>query len=247
MKLTWQQKRDMKVEYSTEWTTYGKLCKKYSVSRSTVRKVLIGVNKCIAPDLKRHMQRLEEAESICLPLPKETFREHPYHKKIYVSDMGRIVNRRGTYPHLLMLQIWKPIPYKCTMLTKNGQRVRCYVHTLVAETFLSVRSKERTKSGKRPLYTVSHLDNNPQNNHVDNLLWETLGDNLARSPKVIAHRQRLATLGFVKGVKGIKHPATKYGEEYMVKWKKMYRGGMSVNAIAREEGVMWLTVNRRVR
>ena len=128
----------------------------------------------------KHFRRLVEAEAQCKPLPGETFKEHPYHKDIWVSDFGRVVNRRGTFPHLRKPTLWPPAQYLCVHI--NPGHKKCYIHTLVNETWNGTRPKGRTESGKRPLYTTSHLDNNPLNNFANNLCWQTTIDNLENSP-----------------------------------------------------------------
>lgn len=130
--------------------------------------------------INRHLQHLEEAEERCKPLPGETFKLHPYYEGTRVSNFGRVISYTTSYPHLRTLSIWEPSPYLFVMINPIHKKV--YVHTLVAETFLGPRPEGLNKSGKRPLYTVSHLDNDPLNNHADNLMWETLKDNMNRSP-----------------------------------------------------------------
>ncbi len=181
MEPTRKQKQAMIQEYTTTWTTIRKLSLKYDCPFYIVRKMMENISKCNPPYIQRHIKHLEEAEELCRPLPNETFKEHPYHKGIWVSNLGRVVNRRMPYPHLRVAVVCRPCPYKSIIL--NPGRIRIYIHTLVAETFISERPKERSKSGKRPLYTVSHLDNDPTNNRADNLIWETLKNNLHRSPK----------------------------------------------------------------
>ena len=54
-------------------------------------------------------------------------------------------------------------------LWKNGQDTTHYVHRLVAEAFLEKPSIKMT---------VNHKDGNRHNNHVDNLEWLSMADNI---------------------------------------------------------------------
>lgn len=179
-KLTREQKLNVINEYMTTHTTLRQLGIKYGCCKSTIRKLVKGYEKCPPTYISKYLQRLKEAEKKCLPLSGETFKEHPYYKNIWVSDFGRVINRKLSHPHLKIPTIWKPSPYYSVVI--NPEHKKVYVHILVAETFLCERPKERTKSGKRPLFTISHKNNNPIDNRPDNLVWETLKDNLRRSP-----------------------------------------------------------------
>jgi len=54
-------------------------------------------------------------------------------------------------------------------LVKNGERKPFPVHRLVAEAFIP---------NPENLPCVCHRDDNPLNNHVDNLFWGTQADNI---------------------------------------------------------------------
>lgn len=48
------------------------------------------------------------------------------------------------------------------LYNKNGEKVRCYVHRLVAETYIPNPDNQPQ---------VGHIDENPFNNNWDNLYW----------------------------------------------------------------------------
>lgn len=56
-----------------------------------------------------------------------------------------------------------------TAFSKDGKRVRFYIHRLVAEHFI-----RKPKSNEQ----INHLDGNPLNNYVDNLEWVTAAENM---------------------------------------------------------------------
>ena len=58
----------------------------------------------------------------------------------------------------------KPDGYLDVMLCKDGKKLTCKVHRLVATTFLENTDDKRT---------VNHIDGNKINNRVDNLEWAT--------------------------------------------------------------------------
>ena len=62
----------------------------------------------------------------------------------------------------------KPSGYLEVNLCKDGKRLTCSIHRLVATTFL------RNTDNKR---TVNHKDGNKTNNRVDNLEWATYAEN----------------------------------------------------------------------
>lgn len=78
-------------------------------------------------------------------------------KKIYEEKILNLQNNNG---------------YKFVTLMDNGKRNRCYVHRLVAETFLP-------NPNNKPV--VNHIDYNPSNNNVENLEWCTQKENIIHS------------------------------------------------------------------
>ncbi len=62
--------------------------------------------------------------------------------------------------------------YWLVHLYKNGRTYNCLTHRLVAETYLP---------NHKNLPQVDHIDNNPRNNHVTNLQWITVADNIHKT------------------------------------------------------------------
>lgn len=61
-------------------------------------------------------------------------------------------------------------------LYKNGNKVRKFIHRLVAETFIP-------NIDNKPM--VNHKDGNTKNNHIDNLEWVTAKENVEHANKVL--------------------------------------------------------------
>lgn len=64
--------------------------------------------------------------------------------------------------------------YQAYQLCKNGKVYTCSIHRLVAINFLP-RTEEDIRLGRT---YINHKDCNPQNNHVTNLEWCTLAENI---------------------------------------------------------------------
>lgn len=79
--------------------------------------------------------------------------------------------------------------YSIVWLYKNGQRKGFLTHRLVAEAFIE---------NPQRLPCVNHKDENPQNNHVDNLEWCThkYNANYGTSPERIGKKNSKAVLQF---------------------------------------------------
>lgn len=113
---------------------------------------------------------------------KEMWKDIPNYEGIYqASTFGRIRTCEGktTYTKRHGIRHWKQrilkpkgetykTGYRVT-LWKNGKSKDWLVHRLIATTFFG-------ESG----LTVNHIDGNRFNNHIDNLEWCTLGDNIRK-------------------------------------------------------------------
>lgn len=100
----------------------------------------------------------------------EEWRDIPgYEGRYMVSNFGRVMSygKRGGGANLLRQHDTTNRgcsfgEYKKVILCKEGKTKNACVHRLVAMAFVD---------GYREGYVVNHKDENPQNNHVDNLEW----------------------------------------------------------------------------
>jgi len=86
-----------------------------------------------------------------------------------VSNFGRVASYKYGKVRFLKFgggNLYQKYPY--VVLVKNGERKTFTVHRLVAEAFIP---------NPENLPCVCHRDDNPFNNHVDNLFWGTQQDN----------------------------------------------------------------------
>lgn len=94
----------------------------------------------------------------------------PYEGLYKVSNWGRILslNYKNTGKAKLRKPVEKKDGYFQVGLSKNGEYKLCYVHRLVAETFIP-------NPENKP--QVNHIDENKKNNRVDNLEWKCPKEN----------------------------------------------------------------------
>ena len=88
-----------------------------------------------------------------------------------VSNLGRILNLnyRNTGRAELMTPSENTDGYFKVNLRKNGENKTCYVHRLIAQTFIP---------NPENLPEVNHIDEDKTNNRVDNLEWKWHKDNI---------------------------------------------------------------------
>ena len=106
---------------------------------------------------------------------KEQWRTAIYDGEIYedfeVSNLGRIksLNYRRTGKAELMTPSENTDGYFKVNLRKNGENKTCYVHRLIAQTFIP-------NPENKP--EINHIDEDKTNNRVDNLEWKWHKDNI---------------------------------------------------------------------
>ena len=88
-----------------------------------------------------------------------------------VSNLGRILslNYRNTGKAELMTPSENTDGYFKINLRKNGETKTCYVHRLIAQTFIP-------NPENKP--EINHIDEDKTNNRVDNLEWKWHKDNI---------------------------------------------------------------------
>ena len=88
-----------------------------------------------------------------------------------VSNLGRILNLnyRNTGKSKLMTPSANTDGYFKVNLRKNGENKTCYVHRLIAQTFIP-------NPENKP--EINHIDEDKTNNRVDNLEWKWHKDNI---------------------------------------------------------------------
>ena len=87
-----------------------------------------------------------------------------------VSNYGRVksLNYNGTHEEKLLKTKANKKGYQQVVLYKDGKRIVTYVHRLVATAFID---------NPNNYSVVNHIDENPSNNHVENLEWCTVSYN----------------------------------------------------------------------
>lgn len=116
-----------------------------------------------------------------------------YGGKYLVSESGKVIsvyrhtNIHGVIVRLNKTILLKPSPDSKGYLNVNlfddqGKYKTVKVHRLVAGAFLDNPLHKRC---------VCHKDNNPQNNHVDNLYWGTDKENQAQAWEDGLHKNRI--------------------------------------------------------
>lgn len=143
-----------------------------------------------------------------------------------VSNLGQVRSHKRGATHLLKpikqrsghLQLW---------LRRDGKTVAVGVHRLVLEAFV----------GPCPEGLVgTHNDDNPANNCLTNLLWDTQSNNIRHMFEVGRQTQKPPKPRY-----GTEHPRHKLTEEQV---KSIRNDNRSCAAIAEEYGVSPMTISR---
>jgi len=189
--ISQEKERQIVKKYKTENTSYVKLSLQYGCSKGTIRNIIkaSGVQKPIR--INKLQARITQSLLTCRPLKGEEFRLIFPYTNAYISNYARVM----TTTKYGICRIRKHVsrkgsPYCQVVLGRQvgrGAHVRSvrdihYIHTLVCSAFHGKRPEGKTAGGKT-LYQVSHKDNNPINNHADNLEWATVSQNRLNSYK----------------------------------------------------------------
>jgi hypothetical protein len=111
-----------------------------------------------------------------LPIDAKAIDDFPGY---YVTPAGEVWSTRTSGPSLKVSMPKRLVPWRhkskkqklywWVTLCRHGKPIKKSLHRLVAKVFL-VRPEG--------VHLVRHLDDNPSNNHVNNLAWGTYSDNL---------------------------------------------------------------------
>jgi len=113
--------------------------------------------------------------------------------------------------------------YLCVDLMRGGRKLKCYVHTLVAEAFIGARPARQQ---------VCHNDGNSLNNAAGNLRYDTAAGNQADK---IAHGTHQY---------GQRNPSAKLTDAQAEDIRRLRAGGVKLRDIAERFGVRESTVSR---
>lgn len=143
-----------------------------------------------------------------------------------VSNLGRVRSHKRSITHIL-----KPIPQRSghlqLWLRRDGQTHVVRVHRVVLEAFVSECPKG---------CVGTHKDNDPSNNHIDNLAWDTQSNNILHMG---ASGRR--TQPPPKPKYGIEHPKHKLTEAQVIAIRNDNR---SCAVIGEEYNVSPMTIHR---
>lgn len=130
---------------------------------------------------------------------------------------------RRTDPYIISQFKTNDAGYISVTLQQNGKAKRKYIHSLILLSFV----------GEKPHNMVCcHLDDNPKNNRLDNIKWDTQKNNIKQAVDNgnIAHGER--------------HPCTFITEEEVVSIRELISSGEKSSVVAKKFNISRLLVNR---
>lgn len=149
-----------------------------------------------------------------------------------VKSISREIKNKNGKVFKTKTKILTPIgvgKYKGVQLCNEDGHKKYYVHRLVAFHFLGDPEKKD--------WTVNHKDGDKNNNHVMNLEWLSMADNIRHA--------------FETGLNnhyGENNPRCKFSDETVVELRRLYKtGDYSQAELAREFGISKMQVHRIVK
>ena len=112
----------------------------------------------------------------------EVFKDISGYEGIYqISNYGRLKSFAQNQLGKIIIGTTTTYGYSHISLYKNKQEIKYYVHRLVATTFIS-------NPENKP--QINHKNSNKKDNNVENLEWNTSGENLKHSYLMGTHDQK---------------------------------------------------------
>ena len=122
---------------------------------------------------QREKSKQYRQEQQFLIIEDEIWQDIPnYENEYQVSNYGRIRSLKNNKIHIMSPILSRSQDYYVIGLTRNGTKKQYYIDRLVAEVFIP---------NPNNYSEINHKDENPKNNHIDNLEWVTHSQNVRHS------------------------------------------------------------------
>lgn len=102
-------------------------------------------------------------------------------------------------------------PYLYVSLSKNGKVKKCFIHRLVAETFIENPFDK---------LQVNHIDGNPLNNRVDNLEWVTNAENTQHAYDIKLNKLKQLHVEYKGKIQSLRKWCKELGLDYKKTWSR---------------------------